>query len=104
VKGVLSHASGLLSYGLGTSATPFHGGTLCVAQPLRRTGFQSSGGNPPPVDCSGVLTLDFNARIQSGTDPALVAGTIVDAQFFYRDGGDPSGVGLSDALHFAIEN
>ena len=58
---------------------------------------------PPPEDCSGTLGVDFNAVIQSGSDPGLVAGACVYAQFWSRDPADPSGSNLSDALAFRIE-
>lgn len=93
----------ILFYGLGAAATPFHGGTLCVTQPLRRTAVQTSTG-PLPSDCSGTLSLDFGARIASGTDPLLTAGTTIAAQWFVRDPLDPSGFSstLSDAILFTI--
>ncbi len=102
---VLNNKPGLLFYGLAFQTLPFQGGTLCVESPLVRTAVQFAGGNPPPDDCSGLYSFDFNDYIQSGSDPRLVAGTLVDAQYWMRDPLDPSGFtsGLSDALHFAIE-
>jgi hypothetical protein len=50
----------------------------------QRTAVQSSAGNPPPNDCSGSYTYDFNVRIASGIDPALVFGATVDAQVLGR--------------------
>jgi Tol biopolymer transport system component len=102
--GVINHKPGLLFYGLGFQALPFQGAFLCVATPLTRTIVQLSGGNPPPDDCSGFYSFDFNAHIQSGIDPRLVAGTIADAQYWTRDPADPTGftTGLTDALHFLI--
>jgi len=98
-----SHSSGLLFYGLaGWLAQPFQGGVLCVAPPLRRTPAQASAGNPPPPDCSGTYTLDFNAWIQGGSDPGLVAGREVHGQYWYRDPASPGGAGLSDAIAFSI--
>ena len=59
---VLNNKNGLLFYGYnGPTNTPFLGGTLCVAPPLRRTTVQNSGGNPPPNDCSGSYVLDVVA-------------------------------------------
>jgi hypothetical protein len=51
-----------------------------------------------------VFTLDFNARIQGGADPGLVAGATISARWYYRDPHDPAGygTGLTDSLRFAI--
>jgi len=101
---VLNNKNGLFFYGLsGPQATPFQGGTMCVAAPRRRTAVQSSGGNPPPDDCTGVFALDFNALIQSGSNPSLAPGVHVNGQYWYRDPQSPSTTGLTDAVEFAIE-
>jgi hypothetical protein len=102
---VLSQKSGLLFYGLAPASLPFQGGLLCVAGPLKRTPLQSSGGSPPPDDCSGAFSFDFNAWIQSGVDAALVAGAGVHAQYWSREPADPTGFGtsLSDAIAFTIQ-
>lgn len=93
--------SGILFYGFGgTVAIPFLGGTLCVQPPLRRTAPASAGGNGNA--CSGAYAFDFQTLIQSGNDPLLVAGSEVWAQFWHRDTPDPFGVGLTDALAFAV--
>ena len=68
---VINNKSGLLFYGHKAASIPFHGGTLCVQSPKRTPGL-SSGGSPPPNNCTGAFLYDFNARIQSGVDPALV--------------------------------
>jgi len=100
---VLNNRNGLFYYGLsGRASLPFQGGTQCVAPPVRRTNVQSSGGNPPPDDCSGVFTLDFNAWIQSGVDPNLVAGAQVHLQCWSRDPSSASGSSLSDAVELTI--
>ena len=100
---VVNNKSGTFFYGLnGPKSTPFQGGTMCVQGPRRRTPLQSSGGNPPPNDCSGVFSYDFNARIQSGADPNLVPGARVNAQYWYRDSGSSFDIGLSDAIEFDI--
>ncbi len=101
----LNGKTGLLFYGAGAAVLPFQGGTLCVQPPIVRTPQQDSGGNPPPAnDCSGTYSFDFNAWIQSGVDPALVTGVLVDTQYWARDPLDPAGFGtsLSDALEFTI--
>jgi hypothetical protein len=101
---VINQRSGLLFYGFAQGATLFQGGTKCIAGSPKRTQLVESGGNAGPDDCSGVLAIDFNARIQSGIDPALFAGNTVFAQWWYRDGADPQGfgTGLSNALQFRI--
>ena len=100
----LNNRNGLLFYGYGPNNVPFLGGTLCVAPPLRRTAVQNSGGNPPPNDCSGTFSFDFNQQIQSGVDPFLVAGGQANAQYWSRDPliPDGSGASLSDAVGFEI--
>jgi hypothetical protein len=100
---VINHKTGLLLYSIaGSAATPFQGGTLCLASPLHRTAGQNSGGNPGPDDCSGSYAFDFNARVQSGIDPSLAPGVQVWAQYYMRDSADPFGVGLTDAVVFTI--
>ncbi len=98
-----SHQLGLLIYGvsggyLSLISTSF----LCVFPPLGRSGGLDSGGNPPPQDCSGSFSLDFNAWIARGADPTLIEGTLVWAQFWCRDGGAVGGGHLSNAVTFAI--
>lgn len=85
----------------GRAALPFQGGTLCVETPVLRTFAQNSGGTPPPAsDCTGILSIDFAAEITSRA--SLVAGTQVHGQFWFRDPGDPTGPGLSNAIEFVI--
>jgi hypothetical protein len=99
---VINQKTGLLFYGHSPTAFSFQGGTLCVDTPLVRTLVQSSGGSTSGNDCSGAFAFDFNARIQSGTDPALVAGAEVFAQYWSRDPASPSTTSLSNALRFVI--
>lgn len=101
---VLNQKNGILFYGFGQNALPFQGGYLCIAPQVKRTAVQDSAGNPPPSDCSGLFQYDFNALIQTQSDPNLTSGTQVNAQWWYRDPQDPTGfsTGLSDALEFTI--
>jgi hypothetical protein len=99
---VINNKTGLLLYAFAPGAAPFQGGTLCLSGSLKRTPPQSSLGNPGADDCSGELSFDFNVHVQSGLDPALVPGTHVYAQYYYRDPADALGVGLTDALAFQI--
>ncbi len=100
---VINQKNGVFFYGTGgRAATPFDGAYRCVATPVKRAGWLFSAGNLGPNDCSGVLSLDFNAYLQSGADPALSVGSVVNGQFWYRDGAAASGTGLSDGIEFEI--
>jgi hypothetical protein len=108
---VRNSKNGLLLYGIsGRAAIPFHGGTLCVASPVKRTPGSNSGGSPPPAaDCTGVYSIDFNAfAVGAGGGsplPALqIPGTQVDAQWWGRDPGFPApdNITLTDGLEFSM--
>lgn len=107
----VNQSSGLLFYGLnGSTATPFVGGTRCVAAALKRTPVQNSGGTAgAPSDCSGAWSLDLNAfaaGVAGGSpDPALsVAGSHVHAQWWGRDPLSPAHpFALSDALQYFVQ-
>lgn len=107
---VINNKTGLLFYSLnGRAHLPFHQGFHCAKLPTKRTLAQSSGGNPPPNDCSGSYSLDFNAFAQglAGGNPSaqlLVPGTAVTAQWWGRDPGfaPPANDMLSDALDLLI--
>ena len=102
---VINNKLGYLLYGYGMENNAFQGGVLCITSPILRTPVQSSGGNPPPDDCSGAFTIDFNDYIQGGNDPALVAGSDVFAEWWSRDPALATTypVSLSNAIHFAIQ-
>lgn len=100
---VINGKPGLLFYShVGRDAVPFQGGTLCVRTPIQRTPIQSSGGNPPPDDCSGTYGFDFNGWIQAGADPIINLGSTLNAQFWYRDPESPTGTGLTNAIEFIV--
>jgi hypothetical protein len=101
-QGVLANTPGLLFYGFGRRAVPFLGGWHCVEPPTPRVGGQNSGASSGP--CTGSFAFDFNAWVQSGADPKLVPGTMVDAQWWYRDLLDPQAFfsSTSDAIEFAV--
>jgi len=100
---ILNNRIGLLFYGTnGPAAAPFGGGTICVAQPVRRTPIQASNGTSSGLDCSGTYTFDFNALAQSGVDGLLVTGASVHAQYWYRDPASTGFIGLTDAVAFAL--
>ncbi len=102
-QNLMPKSVGILIYGTtGPAAVPFQGGFVCMAPPVHRTPGQSTGGS---AACSGTLALDFNALIQSGGNPALVAGAKVQTQFWSRDTGfaPPNASNLTDALEFVIQ-
>jgi hypothetical protein len=98
---VVPERIGLLFYGFAPRAAPFQGGLHCVQPPTPRTTAQSSG---PGGLCGGSFSFDMNPWIQSGIDLRLVPGTLVCAQYWYRDPGEPAGfdTGLSNAIQFSI--
>ena len=77
-------------------------GFLCAKSRLKRAPSQNSGGSASGADCTGSFSFDFNARIQSGVDPTLVAGAEVFSQYWSRDSQSPSGTSLSNAERFLI--
>ncbi len=99
----LADSTGVLAYGSRQANLDFHGGVLCVKPPLSSLPpeIAKASGAPP---CTGILGLDFNAHIQSGSDPALTQGHRLHAQWRQRDPMDPSGFGdsLSNAVTFII--
>ena len=100
-----SEAGFLLYSVVGKANLNFHGGKLCIKSPFARflpVKFAKNTGAPP---CTGALTRNFNARIQSGGDPSLSVGQRVNAQFLQRDPADTFGFGdaLSDGIQFVIE-
>jgi hypothetical protein len=104
VAGTLNAQLGLFVYSTaGAAIQPFGPPWLCVGPPIRRIAAQQTGGAPPPtLDCSGALTLDFNAWIATGADPALVPGTGVWLQGWTRDPTSTFGALLSEALAFQV--
>jgi hypothetical protein len=100
---ILGNKYGHLFYGVaGPAALPFKGGTLCVAQPIRRTAAQFSGG--AASTCTGTYHFDFNQYCASGTNPALLPGTTVWAQYWSFDPGfaPPNRASYSDAIRFSM--
>lgn len=98
----LNQKTGLFFYGFDPRNTPYQGGYLCVASPLRRTAPMNSGGNVGLGDCSGSYSLDLNALIRSGSDPLLVPGEDVHVQCWSRDPGASSTTHRSDAVRLRI--
>lgn len=102
VQDLLNNMNGLLFYGYAQQISPFQNGYLCVAAPVVRTGAQNAGGSASGVDCTGKMTFDFNAYVQSGVDPLLVVGATVFAQYWTRDPADPFGSNLSAGICFTL--
>jgi hypothetical protein len=112
--GVEGKRNGIFFYGAsGRSYTPWGNSTswLCVKSPVQRMNPpQNSGG--VQGQCNGLFAADWNAYFASNPAKAvnlgLVAGTVVDAQAWYRDPaagtGPPGarGTALSDALEFLV--
>lgn len=100
--GILENTVGILLYSKAGAATPFQGGFLCISGTVTRTGFQASGAGGAP--CTGDFHFDFNPHVQGGSDVTLVPGTLVFAQYWFRDLQDPAGFGsgLTNAVRFGV--
>jgi hypothetical protein len=99
----INNKTGMLMYGIVSTAIPFEGGTLCIGSPFIRTPAQDSGGNAGADDCSGTYSYDMGGRIASGLDLTLYVGTTGYAQYWSRDPSSATfGIGLSNALTFTI--
>ena len=94
-------ATGVFFYGHAATEIPTLGGLVCILPPILRTPVQGTGGTGG--SCSGDLSIDVNAYVQSGVDPALVAGANVHLQAWSRDTGSPfGGSSLTNALRFTV--
>lgn len=89
----------------GKTALPFNGGTLCLVAPLLDTPLGWTGGTTVGYDCSGSLSFDLNALLQSGGVPGVAAGDTLWCQYFYRDVPHPdgTGTGLTEALELIVQ-
>ena len=97
---VLNNSSGLLLWGHNANGLPFHGGNLCVGGLKTRTPLQHSGGNAPPVDCSGTYSFRWNLNYLNAH--GLAAGDLVYCQYWYRDPALQSGDGFTRGLMFVL--
>jgi hypothetical protein len=100
---VLNNRPGKLIWSHGQAATPFGGGTLCLAPQIMRTPVIDSGGTPLPAnDCSGTYAYSFTQDYLALH--GLTPGTSVHCQFWSRDGGFPypNNMGLTDGLTFTV--
>lgn len=87
----------------GAAALPFNGGFLCLAPPLIATPLVITGGSTQGFDCSGSLSVDVNALLQSGAIPGVVAGDTLYAQCIYRDNPLPDGTGMTLGVQFIVQ-
>lgn len=96
---VLPNQPGILIWSLGSAATPFMGGTLCLAPPIRRTPPQVAIGAGP---CGGQYDFHFSQALMA--QHGLVPGSKVFAQYWYRDPGlpAPNSIGLTNGLAFDV--
>lgn len=84
----------------GQAATPFQGGTLCVAGTVFRLPLQNSGLVP---QCSGSISYDLFDVISHPSGGALVGvGTQLNLQTWGRDPGDPFTTSLSGGLELIV--
>ena len=99
--------TGLIFYGIagrnivqwGVGSTSF----LCVKTPTQRMGSQSSGGTPGA--CDGTISQDFlafTAANPGALGTPLTAGSVVNAQCWFRDPPAVKTTNLSDGLEFTI--
>ena len=61
---------------------------------------QTSGGNPPPDDCSGLYAYHFTSALMAAH--GIEAGDQIYCQYWTRDPASPSGTGLTDGLAFYV--
>ena len=99
---VLNNKVGIMIWSNGPNNLPFMGGILCVAPPIIRTPHQISGGNPPPLDCSGSYSFHFSQAYMASK--FVVPGMQLYAQYWSRDPGfmPPDNVGLTNGLEFEV--
>jgi hypothetical protein len=96
----ISQKNGLLFWGYTPSATPFQGGTKCVASPTLRTQTLNSGGSPGGNDCSGTYAFNFSTAYLNSV--GATPGQTLFAQWWMRDPASSSTTGLSNAIQFQL--
>ncbi len=97
---VLNQKSGLLFWSLGSSATPFQGGTKCVSSPTLRTSTISSGGAATGNSCTGTYAFTFTTAYMNAQ--GIVPGQTLYAQWWMRDPASSFSTGLSNGLRFTV--
>ena len=97
---IVSNQFGFLLWSTAPNNLPFYGGVLCLAPPLTRTTIVNSGGNAPPLDCSGAFSFHFSQAYMNAS--SMIEDVPYYVQYWYRDVGVPTLVGLTDAVEFKI--
>ncbi len=99
---IIRQQFGILIWSTTPAATPFQGGTLCIAPSIVRTPVQSSGGNIGQADCSGSFSFHFSSSYMA--QQFLSPGQRVHCQYWSRDAGfpPPNNTSLSNALRFHV--
>jgi hypothetical protein len=112
-SGVDGNKNGILFYSIaGRNAAPWGNGQtlLCVKSPTQRMNPPASSGGTNG-QCDGSYSRDWNAYVASNPNKAinqaLMGGTVIGAQSWFRDGGTTGPVGakgtaLSDAIEFCV--
>lgn len=93
---VVNNKTGLLFWGFYETAVPFQGGTKCVGGVTLRSALLQSGGSASGSDCSGTFDFAFT-RAYAASYGWTAPGSVVFAQYWYRDPQSSFGTGLSDA-------
>jgi hypothetical protein len=96
---------GLIFYGISGRNSAHWGGTstsyLCVKAPAQRMGVSNSGGSGGT--CTGTISVDWLAYLATHPNALgqpMQAGTVVNAQCWYRDPPAFKSTNLSDGLEF----
>jgi hypothetical protein len=99
---VLNKKPGILIWSTASGATPFGGGTLCLAAPIHRMDKLTAGGSPQGLDCTGTYAQPVSDAYMASK--GLAAGMTVHFQIWSRDQGfaPPDNVGLTDGLRVLI--
>ena len=99
-SGFLPNTAGVLMWSRGPAATPFSGGTLCLATPTTRTPIQWS--SPGSAGCTGLY--DFHLSHAYMNSRLLQPGDVVHCQYISRDPGQVQDkIAMSGALRFLVK-
>ncbi len=99
---LLPNQNGIMIWSTSTQAVPFHGGTLCIANPIR-TPVQTSYSNPyPGIPCDGMYSYVFRHSLM--TTWGLTPGMYIYAQYWGRDNGflPPQNIQLTNGIKIPI--
>lgn len=97
----LNQRIGGLFWGRDKRSLPFSGGTLCVQNPLTRSGPLTSGGSLGTTDCSGRLSFEFSHAYCA--QMGIQVGDKIYCQFWSRDpGAAVAPISLSNGLAFTL--